>query len=75
MNYINNLDKINDLDEINDLDDINDLDEINDYIYRWKKHYKMLNEIISHSNFNKKKIDTWRNNIDYHFVEKIKSKL
>ena len=69
MNYIN------DLDEHNDLYEINNLDYINDYIYRWKKHYKMLNEIISHSNFNKKKINTWINNIDSHFVEKIKSKL
>ena len=53
----------------------NEFDDINEYIYRWKKHYKMLNDISNNSNFNKKIIDIWRNNIDNHFFEKIKSKL
>lgn len=54
--------------------EIDNLQELYEYIYRWKKHYEMLGE-ISTSNFDKKIIELWKNKIDDHFFNKIKSKL
>lgn len=50
------------------------LDSLEELIWRWKNHYKMLNDIHK-SNMDKTKLEKWKNQIDQCFNEKIKSKL
>ena len=54
--------------------DSNKLDDLEEFVWRWKKHYKMLND-IQKTNIDEKKIKIWKNQIDNCFYEKIKSKL
>jgi len=50
------------------------LNSLEELIWRWKNHYKMLDDIHK-SNMDKTKLEKWKNQIDQCFNEKIRSKL
>ena len=47
------------------------LDDLEEFVWRWKNHYKMLND-IQKTNIDEKKIKIWKNQIDNCFYEKLK---
>ena len=56
-------------------DDDLTLEELSEWIWRWRNHYRMLDQLRTGTNTEATLLDAWKSKIDECFREKIRARL